>query len=597
MRLTLLLLALLLIVAASASPPARGAEAATPVTLPSAGEQAVQGPRITSHEHVFITFASALMQAAEAGKKPLLAEVGTWKARWPAYPYTTNPKTPREASDAVVKGAGYKISQVAGWHLAQPNKWYMFPSYDCDLDLLRQIDNDGGLTPETALQVLGLSPRHAKTLETWLARQQPDGGGRARCPEVGDLLDDPQCKAGLLVWASLTPRQGDAALSVGLGFSELQPPQSEMIRAVLQEAGWPGPTEDLAAGLIIHLRLPGPQALDYDPTRAAPWETPPALRTALEVNLPAPARAAPPVADPGFARFAEFMGREVALLKSLGIGPSGHRESETVRVELPAVGPDLLAARRKRQSLLDALQIGKIKSYWPKEEDRSGLNTPFTLWCKVVKVKEVLLSITHECGVHLQADSWAANRYLLANFEGKTVKEFQAALAALLRCEWRWDAKGEYWLLYQPDAMREEEKGLIAQYEAEEAVKRADALTTPRAMESKELAKGILDAIDAPTAERIRRGAHLALPLSELPEHVRLEVVNAYLGRSRTIVNGKPELWSIEHLVWAAVEFVPYRGGTPGSTMNFIGRFQKQDGMGAMGGRSSGGRSSLGPAF
>jgi len=490
-------------------------------------------------------FPAALLEASEKSQLPLLAEVGTWMGRWSVRSPDSKSAAQGKLPEDLLRRTDYRSWEFDGWTLARSRKWFSLSQRDCDLALIRRIDEEGGITPSTALAVVTLSPQHNNTLRAWLSAVL--GGYAPRCPELKKLLEDPRSLAGLSFWAWLTPVQVDRALRSGLWVEDLAAPQVESLCTVIDEAAGLACTPELLRGGLVRLSIAGPGEF----TAEAKEEY-----LSQIGQLPAPADASPGDLIPE---------GEVRLIIDL---PS---QSEPISVRLPIVGPEERARRLEETPLLDRFKIGKITTLWPEKEERSGLETPFTMWANMVSVKDVLLAITRECGVHLKADKHTGRRYLVANFKKKTVDDFRKALGELLDCKWRYDKEGEYWLLYEPEDKRKQAERLMAQ---EEAQRKREYLESETYERRKPVWEAVLRELGAETERRIAEGHVVRVPIARLSLEVQQQVVDmAYRSHLR---DPSEEMPKAEQLAGGWLEFRP-RGGVPGGEVLIILDFWGSD--------------------
>ena len=449
----------------------------------------VAAPKAASPGASRVLFPAALLKASDDTGVCLLAEVGTWKGR--SSVESSGLAAAREAEatalETMAASAGYRISEKGGWILVRADEWFWLPRRDCDSAVLLTVFRDGGLTTATVPAIAAMPPLQRRTLQEWLAREQP--GQPVTYPELQDLEDDRAVKA-LELWATLTPHQLQLITSPGLDAKDLSPPQAALFSTLLWQV----------AGLRWSPQAAYSVRLEVGPRQTSRWSR-------YHPGVPEP---------PGRA---ENRG-------TIALTATGWAEGQGLEVPLAIADPAAMESRRRNLKGFLATDFGRIKSSWPREEHRTGLTTPFTLRCPIVKVKDLLLAITRECGVHLQADDWARDRYLVANFNDKTVDELRAALAELLKCKWRYDQEGEYWLLYQDEEARKEEARLVAEKEAEErqTVERRVA-ENPMSV----VVKDLLKELDRETADRIQAALSVDVPLGQVPRDLWATIADRVL--------------------------------------------------------------------
>jgi len=467
-------------------------------------------------------FPAALLEVSERSQAALVAEVGTWWGRWsvPTPVSETGGAEAGEALEGVAKSAGYVVRQTDGWWVARHKQWFWVPRLDCDSSAVLRIFQDGGITAATVPEVAAMSQRQRRTLTYWL-------GGRGAAPTAApyhELMDieDNQAVTALEMWATLTPGQLEAAFSSGLHAADLLPHQAAVLSQLLWNTAGVRWSPESASDVVLRI---GPRIMSrYDLHLLEP---PNRHRNEAAIALSA-------------AGSAE--GRRALDLPG---SPSRHRNEATIalsaagfvdgrRIEVPLPIADAvtMAQRRRQAAGFLVTDFGRIRSLWPQKEERTGLTTPFDFRCAIVKVKDVLLHITRECGVHLKADDWSGKRYLLARFRGRTVDEFRAALAELLNCKWRHDEEDDYWLLYQDEEAREEEAQLIAQQEAQERARWEERIAdNPMGG----MVKDILSELDPDMAQRIRDGLPVDVPLSGVPRGLWPAIASCALFRTDVI--------------------------------------------------------------
>jgi hypothetical protein len=120
----------------------------------------------------------------------------------------------------------------------------------------------------------------------------------------------------------------------------------------------------------------------------------------------------------------------------------------------------------------------------------------------------------------------------VANFNDKTVDELRAALAELLKCKWRYDQEGEYWLLYAPEETRSEEMRLISEKETKEH-QGLEQRIADNALSL--VVADILKEVDPAASQRIRAGLAVDVPLETVPRTLWGSIADSALFDPRNL--------------------------------------------------------------
>jgi len=480
--------------APAASVPALPARQPAGVEVPAASSPAGGAPitAIRAEERVPLTEA-LLADAPDAGIN-LLAEVGPFLAARSVRKRETT-QTPEAHLEATLNQTWLKKSKSEKWLLLRYNRWYLMPERDADVALLDQIDRDGGITLETARQVLELPLPQLRTAVQHLQRFSAHRMGGDESPEMRLLLR-PRERAALRFWLSLNSAQRSLAASQGLSVRDLNQEQLDLVLPVF-------PAQMGHAEGAARLWLGTGEAMPL-PTVFGPTSEATASSAAFQTGMP--------------------LGPEALCLRLTG--PPGDGGASESTVALPLVQDSVLASRRNERRN-EPRRLNVIAAAWPEDAKETGLATPMNLRCKVVRLGDLLRSLAKATGADLRAAKDIETRYVTGVASGPTVQEFMTALAELYDYRWNHDEKNDYWLLYRPETVADEERRLC------EEAKRKDEENRKARQEVTalpELGPKVLAVLGDDQRALLKRGGVVEASLSSLPESLSADIVKEVIA-------------------------------------------------------------------